>query len=323
MKLLINSYKNYHVSIDTVREFEETILSSDKKDMEAIYSSNYLSSACFIVYRVSGKMRLKKTILFLMKLIGSLYRRDQISILMDCNIEQCLPYFLCRGNKSIYIFDAWHGNHKRIIELVEELEIKNLIVSSLQAKEMLSSYSCKCKFHWVPEGINPEEYQYHSYKKKEIDVLQLGRKYDLYHFLIVQLLEKLQKKYLYEEIKGQIIFPTRESFINGLAGTKISICFPSNIIHPERSGDIETMTIRYLQSIASKCLILGKAPKEIISLFGYNPVVEVDMNNPQEQLESILLNYNDYIPLIEKNYKNINNHTWEKRWEEIKKIIRS
>ncbi|MGC3976975.1 MAG: hypothetical protein QM751_01275 [Paludibacteraceae bacterium] len=153
-------------------------------------------------------------------------------------------------------------------------------------------------------------------------MLAIGRKYDEYHNKIKDELAKAGKKYLYEKVKGEIIFPTREEFIGGLADAKISVCVPSNITHPERAGTIETMTIRYLQSMISKCLIVGHAPAEMIQLFGYNPVVEIDYEHPTEQLTDILNNYEKYIPLIEKNYHQvIENHTWENRWKQIKGIF--
>jgi hypothetical protein len=110
-------------------------------------------------------------------------------------------------------------------------------------------------------------------------------------------------------------------FINGLARSKVSICFPSSITHPERAGKIETMTIRYLQSMVSKNLIIGKTPEEMITLFGYNPVIEVDMEDPVSQLNEILNNYNEYTGLIEKNYSAVvKDHTWRNRWQSIKEI---
>jgi len=74
--------------------------------------------------------------------------------------------------------------------------------------------------------------------------------------------------------------------------------------------------------MVSKCLVLGHAPKEMIELFGYNPVVEIDMQDPQEQLLSIMNNFREYIPLIEKNYQMvIHHHTWMCRWNQIKRIL--
>ena len=172
--------------------------------------------------------------------------------------------------------------------------------------------------------MTPDKYQYNAYADKDIDVLELGRKYDVYHNNIVEALEEDTRVHLYEKTKGTRIFATVEDLIDGYARTKIAICVPSNITHPDRAGDIETMTIRYLQSMVSKCLVVGHAPKEMVKLFGYNPVVEIDMEDPVGQIRSILDNFSDYIPLIEKNYtETLANHTWSKRWQQIAEIMQS
>ena len=107
-----------------------------------------------------------------------------------------------------------------------------------------------------------------------------------------------------------------------MSRTKISICFPTSLTHPQRAGNIETMTNRYLQSMASKCLVLGKAPDEMIRLFGYNPVVDADFNHPVQQIKDILDNFGQYTELIEKNYRNVvMNHAWINRWEKISEIL--
>ena len=245
--------------------------------------------------------------------------------MMGLDPNKYLPYGLTTGhNRSIYLFDSWPDRHEEIAKFVRFFKIDFLFVSASQSTKQLGLKLSTQSVHWVPEGINPSEYKQYGYEEKTIDVLALGRKYDLYHDLIVDHLQNNNITYLYEKIKGEIIFPTREDFIEGIAKSKISICVPSNITHPQRAGNVETMTIRYLQSIVSKCLIVGHAPKEMIELFGYNPVVEIDMLHPTQQLDSILTNYLDYIPLIEKNYEFVlQNHTWENRWSHIKEILSS
>lgn len=169
-----------------------------------------------------------------------------------------------------------------------------------------------------------EKYRHQPYTDKDIDVLHLGRRHGAYHNRIVAALEKHKKTYLYEQERGQVIFPSREGFVDGLARSKISVCVPCSITHPERAGDIETMTMRYLQSIASKCLVVGHAPGEMLELFGYNPVIEIDKQNPDEQLLELLEHFDDYIPLIEKSYALVaSEHTWQKRWQQIARIILS
>ena len=53
--------------------------------------------------------------------------------------------------------------------------------------------------------------------------LQLGRRYDTYHAMIAPDLQRRGKKYLYEQVSGTVIFPTRLDYVEGLARTKISI----------------------------------------------------------------------------------------------------
>jgi hypothetical protein len=76
--------------------------------------------------------------------------------------------------------------------------------------------------------------------------------------------------------------------------------------------------------MASRCLILGKLPHDMLHLFDYNPIVEIDEENPVAQIESILANFDTYIPLIEKNYEAVKNlHNWDNRVTQIENFIQN
>lgn len=317
IKLITFDSQDYHVSLDTVKEFETEILKnsyvkkSDKTKLEKMFS---------IAWSVGNKVGLASFVSGILKALFFLSKSDCFSVLMGWNRAKCIPSFFRRGRHSFYIFDAWASTYPEIINYVKLWKIEHVFVSSSQAAMMLNQYNSGCRFHWAPEAINPQEYKFYEYSEKNIDVLELGRKYEIYHDKITPALQSKNYTHLYEKIKGEIIFPMREDFIEGLARSKVSICVPSNITHPERAGKIETMTVRYLQSIASKCLIVGIAPKEMIELFGYNPVIDINMDDPAGQLQHILENFNEYIPLVEKNYDGLSNHTWARRWEKIMEI---
>jgi hypothetical protein len=174
----------------------------------------------------------------------------------------------------------------------------------------------------VPEGITPGDYFLAFTPERDIDVLQLGRRFDKYHRMIAPDLEKRGKNYLYEKQPGTVVFPTRLDYVEGLMRTKISICAPMSVTNPDRAGGIETMTVRYLQSMLSRCLIVGHAPAEMIQLFGYNPLIEIDYRDPAGQLLGLLDRLKDYEELIEKNYRAVReHHTWSSRWQQIKSIV--
>ena len=324
MRLITGQTGQYHVSLETVMEFEKAIL-ADKRVRPVKTSRRCVSRAAYFASRSVAKMS-RHTVYPIRTVLpwpmGRRVHRDYFTVLMGLDFLKCLPHFIFPGRKSLYMFDAWPDVHDRIRAIVGSWEVDNVFLSSLMAAERLRISSNRCRFFWIPEGVDSDLYRHCPYADKDIDVLQLGRRYDAFHDSIVSSLEQSNRVYLYEKVKGEIIFPTKDSFIDGLARSKVSICVPSSITHPARSGDIETMTTKYLQSMLSKCLILGHAPTEMISLFGYNPVIEIDMHDPVKQIHFVLDHLEDYVPLIERNHVMVKeHHTWRHRWETIASIL--
>jgi hypothetical protein len=326
VKLILNTRGDGHVAMDIAAELEEAILSDEGASVTAMHPKESVSSKSYGAW-----LRFERYFPEFIKRVAAILRaklaaggQHYFNVLMEPNLRKCFPYVLYPGRKSVYLFDAWPVHHEMIKQFVQMHYLSFVFVSSSQAAARLKEMSGSSIFSWVPEGVDPSKYRYCHYEAKDIDVLELGRKFDVYHDHIVKALEDDGRVHLYEKTKGKLIFPTGENLIDGLARTKISICVPSNITHPDRAGDIETMTVRYLQSMASKCLIVGHAPQEMVELFGYNPVVEIDMKKPAEQIRGILEDFTDYIPLIEKNYaETLANHTWNNRWQQMHAIMQS
>jgi hypothetical protein len=323
MDLIVHDPGRYHVSLDTVWEFEEAV-SSDPRIHTLSSKGTLLPHIPNIVWRILYRLMNRHGDGRKAAPAGHRpgLKDDTFAVLMGPNIRKTMPRFLAQGRKSIYLFDAWPCNHKKIRLFAESCHIDYLFASSSQGTAMLSDALKKTSCHWIPEGITPEDYYLAFTPEKDIDVLQLGRRYNHYHDLIAKQLDRQGKVYLYEKQAGKVIFPTRLDYVEGLARSKISICVPSALTHPHLAGGIETMTVRYLQSMFSKCLIVGHAPSEMIQLFGYNPVVEIDFTDPVKQLLHLLNNLSEYRPLIEKNYQVVlAHHTWRHRWEKISKIL--
>jgi hypothetical protein len=323
MELITRPPRQYHVSHDTAAELERTIL-EDPRVVPA--QSGGVAGA--IVDVASRTLRKAGTDIGSLLRVGnrsgggSAMKRDYLAVMMELDAARTAPWFIRSGRRSVYLFDAWPARHGEIRSFVEAWGIQYAFISSSQGAERLTKLTDRCTFMWVPEGVEPSRYQQRSFIEKDIDVLQLGRKYDSYHARIVKPLESAAMSYFYEKETGGIIFPTRLKFVEGLARAKISICFPSSLTHPQRAADLETMTTRYLQSMVSKCLVLGHAPREMVELFGYNPVVEVDDSDPAGQILEILRDYESYLPLIEKNFDTVrSDHTWARRWNRMAEVL--
>jgi hypothetical protein len=272
----------------------------------------------------SNDNTLKKVLLrlmFFLKFIKFLNHKKQtvnFSLLMGASFGSLIPHVFFSNANYVYMYDAWPRFHEDIVKKGKKMNIKMIFFSSYQVTKLFNKLDSGIKGMWIPEGIKVEDYNFVPFDSKEIDVLEFGRKYDVYHDKIAPVLRPNNYSHFYEKRRGDVVFKSRLDFLNGLAKSKISICIPSNITHPERAEGISCMTLRYLQSMASKCLIVGILPDEMKYLFDYQPIIEIDIENASSQILDILANYESYFPLIERNYTEIQKfHTWDIRLEEI------
>lgn len=239
-------------------------------------------------------------------------------------IYKSFPYFsIPSGLRIVWMYDAWEAELPSILAAVKRDRINLLFVSSKQAAARLDgARSRKFRAHWVPEAVTVSVHEQNPMRERRIDVLQLGRRWNQYHDSIVEGCREVGITYLYENTPGELVFPSRSEFIAGLANTRISICVPAAITHPTRAGEICTMTWRYFQSMASKCLILGRAPEEMRDLFDYDPLIEIDLERPLEQLQELLAHLSDYRELIERNFETVKAwHQWPNRIDLMRQRI--
>jgi hypothetical protein len=178
-------------------------------------------------------------------------------------------------------------------------------LSFISAKASVAEMSKRCpstEFRWLPEAIDPGIFHPgRPLADRQIDVLELGRRFQTYHEAIKGALKQAGRRHIYPKV-GEIRFSYSEC-VDLYANTKVSLCFPTILTHPERAGRVETITFRYWEAIASKCLLVGHCPGELRELIGYNPVVEADINQPEQQLiEEILPQIDRYQALVDRNY---------------------
>lgn len=307
ISLIKTNYTN-HVSMDLYHEFENKII--EKKSWEIINGVN------------SWQALLIRQYLKFFPPIKIPFTSKKNYVIIGYQKEKFFPFFHYKSKlKTLWMYDAWEPLFNDIEKTIKQYQINLLFTASKQSSEYFNSLGLSnFKSEWIPEAVEASNYLFVDYDKRTTDVLQLGRKWNEYHEKIKSIEKELV--YKYEKKAGQIIFDTREEFLFGLANSKISICVPSDITHPERTGKISTLTNRYLQSMASRCLILGKLPYDMQFLFDYNPIIEIDEKNPVEQMKKILENFDSYIPLIEKNYKMVvENHNWNNRINQIENYI--
>jgi hypothetical protein len=150
----------------------------------------------------------------------------------------------------------------------------------------------------------------------------MGRRDAVFHESITEPLRAAGRSHRYEKVPGEIIFQGRPALREGLGTARISVCFPSSMTHPQRSADLETVTHRYFESMASGCLLVGHAPQELCDMFGYNPVIESHPADPAGQLLEILAHLDRWAPLVVQNFKRLAEvGTWSVRSARIVQVL--
>lgn len=212
-------------------------------------------------------------------------------------MHESLPY---NFNYEVvpFLWDCWPASWSKLIEALNVLHVRLCFVTSKQVCEMLSERCPHLRTVYVPEAVNSDKFfKGKDLKEREIDVFEVGRKYERYHYIISNFFSKLNGKESGNFVDGYI-----EDYYQTLSNTKITISFPRCDTNSEMAGEIETLTERYWEAMFSRCLIIGRAPRELINLIGYNPVVEVDWTNAHAQLRYTLHHIADFQGLVDKNY---------------------
>ena len=203
------------------------------------------------------------------------------------------------------------------------LHSKRLTNLSLQeiirSAEKIKMIEPKLNVLWLPEGVDISGYEEGKLLcDRGIDVLNIGRP-----------IERIAKSSIRDDFKfldtvenGKRKFsPNELSMV--MADGKITICLPRCDTDPDIAGDIETLTQRYWECMLSRIVMVGRAPQELKDLIGYNPVVDIDWENINNQLMHILAHIEDYQSLVDKNRETaIRMGDWTVRMREVMKWLK-
>lgn len=294
-----------------------------KKDVIPSYRFHFRA----LIFR--GLLAVYKTV---HALFPKLVKRKQALIITanGCTIlENVFPYFF--GYEIIpMLWDVWPYTWDTLYRDLKLLEVKRLFVT-VRAMAVKISKDLGIECYWIPEGIDVDDYSNGvKLSMRSNDILEIGRQHPQYHKVLLQLESKgLVKGLKYNTLHPDgsidlrhLLYPTAQSLIDDLVNFKIMICFPQSDTNPKRAGALETLTQRYWEAMLSGCLIVGRAPKELIDLIGYNPVVDVEWDSPGRQLSAIIEKIENYQSLVDKNQKvAVKFASWNSRVQKMKSVL--
>lgn len=240
-------------------------------------------------------------------------------------LKSSLPYNF-RAEIIPMLWDCWPDTWKQLSRHLRLLNCRMCFVTASSVAEHFSQELPHIHFIHIPEGVDMNDYNHgKNLSERKIDIYELGRKYNDYHQRLIdgKLEEKCNFIYCDKVYKGpNFIFDSWRKFCDGLSDSKITISFPSSVTNPINAS-VETLTMRYWEAMLSRCLIVGRSPKELNDILGYNPVIEADLNNPCGQLEDILQHIDSYQTLVDKNYEAALKYaSWDVRMEKVFHVLK-
>lgn len=224
-------------------------------------------------------------------------------------IRECIPFAM----------DIWPPKYPIWETFFRRYNIRTAFLTARQSAEHFQKMFPDKKILWLAEAVDPTQYRHDiPLADRRTQVLELGRRWAEYHDKIQKPLEERGRSHLYAKYEGHLIFPKPQDLVNGMADSIVSVCFPQSLTHPKNAGNVETVTLRYFETMASKCVPVGRSPQELIDLFGYNPMIEIDLNHAPDQLEEIVSNPAKYQPMVDRNFDRLMQvGTWDARMREL------
>lgn len=212
------------------------------------------------------------------------------------------------------IWDCWPKLVESVAAFFRKHQVKTAIFTSSQTADVFRNLFPQMNVLTITEGIKIDLYSPGNVlSDRKIDILEIGRKDG--NFFKSPLPEGIN------HIKtGNFArtFQSDEEFRAALADTKVTVTVPRCDVDKKTAGNIETLTQRYWECMLSRIVMVGRAPKELIDLIGYNPVIDWDGNDASPLVSDILGNIGKYQDLVNRNYETAKEMaSWEMRMKDI------
>ena len=198
-----------------------------------------------------------------------------------------------------FLWDCWPCYYGRIETWFNRHKTRTAIFTSRMEMEEMQKRCPQVKMFWCPEAVDASNYEKGKLlKDRGVNLLEFGRTNE-------RVLGKISiDNHVCTYVDGKYIYSNEELY-EAMGDAKITICLPKSMTHPNVAQGVETLTQRYWEAMLSRMVIVGHAPKELIDICGYNPVLELPEDKEQINtfILDILSNIDYYQDFVDRNRK--------------------
>jgi len=223
-----------------------------------------------------------------------------------------------------WCFDCWPADFARWRRFFLRHRVRFAAFTARASMAHFRAELPELKCEWFPEACDPDDFDAsRTLASRTIDVIEHGRQYGAFHSALVAGLGR-GVRHVFADRPGAVLFKTMRELQAALCNSKIAICVPRTLTHPEQAGSVETVTYRYFEVMAAGCVPVGVAPRELCDLFGFNPVVEATPETLASTVTDILAEPEKYDPLVARNLARLREvGTWRFRVGAVLDWLRS
>ena len=228
--------------------------------------------------------------------IPRIYRDKKTTVLMFVEpvsiTFDTFPYYATH-EVIPFIWDCWPCYYEKMEMWFKRHETRTAIFTSRMEMEEMQKRCPQVKMLWCPEAVDASNYKNgKSLKERNINLLEFGRSNE-------RVLGKiLIDNHVCTYVDGKFIYSNDELY-EAMGDSRITVCLPKSMTHPDIAQGVETLTQRYWEAMLSRMLIIGHAPKELIDVCGYNPVLELP--DKKEEINTFILDILNHI----EDYQNL------------------
>ncbi|MEO0514395.1 MAG: hypothetical protein AAF086_03760 [Planctomycetota bacterium] len=202
--------------------------------------------------------------------------------------------------------DCWGRDWERWAGAMRRLRVRSAAFTARQSAQEMSQRNPKLATLWLPEAIDPVGYDgARPLRDRGVDLLEMGRLHEAFHLPVAEALNRAGRAHQFGR-EGKRLFHDHAEIRAAMGDAKLLVCYPRCDTHPQEAGGVETMTLRYLEGFVSGCVVVGRAPQELVDLFGYNPVIEIDVEqDPGGRVLGVLDRIDEQQELVERNRQRV------------------
>ena len=213
--------------------------------------------------------------------LGVAVRKSDRPKLLVCGchrIESCAWPWNYQYEIVPVMWDLWPGFYEFFAQFIVRNDVHYVFCTASQSVRWLQERFPSVKCTWLPEAIDVKSFPAGPrLKDRRVDVCCYGRS--------APQVEPALKRLAALHGESSIVRRCGESIdelSEMIRNSKIAICFPrcdTDVNAADKARGVETLTQRYWEAMCSGTLPVGRAPKELVDLCGYNPVIPFSVDD--------------------------------------------